>query len=109
MDLVPCTGPWGYSKLAIFDYARGGPQFGAADLVIGPPLTPTAGGIAGPDIAAIDPAVEKRLWETDRPARRRQCVSRWHRVAARASGGGRRGGPRGGRKGRVVALLESER
>ena len=53
----PVLGP---GDIAIFDYARGGPQFGAADLVIGPPLTPTAGGIAGPDIAAIDPAVEKR-------------------------------------------------
>ena len=41
----PVLGP---GDIAIFDYARGGPQFGAADLVIGPPLTPTMGGITGP-------------------------------------------------------------
>ena len=29
--------------------ARGGPQFGAADLVIGSPLSPVMGGFAGPD------------------------------------------------------------
>lgn len=39
----------GPGDIAIFDYARGGPQFGAADLVIGPPTTPTMGGIAGPE------------------------------------------------------------
>ena len=32
-----------------FDYARGGPQFGAADLIIGAPLSPVMGGFAGPD------------------------------------------------------------
>ena len=53
----PVLGP---GDIAIFDYARGGPQFGAADLVIGPPLTPTMGGIAGPDVASIDPNVEGR-------------------------------------------------
>jgi len=39
----------GPGDIAIFDYARGGPQFGAADLVIGPPQTPVMGGIAGPE------------------------------------------------------------
>ena len=39
----------GPGDIAIFDYARGGPQFGAADLVIGSPLSPVMGGFAGPD------------------------------------------------------------
>ena len=39
----------GPGDVAIFDYARGGPQFGAADLVIGPPKTPVMGGFSGPD------------------------------------------------------------
>jgi len=39
----------GPGDVAIFDYARGGPQFGAADLVIGPPQTPVMGGLTGPD------------------------------------------------------------
>ena len=34
----------GPGDVAIFDYARGGPQFGAADLIIGKPLTPVMGG-----------------------------------------------------------------
>jgi hypothetical protein len=39
----------GGSGAAIFDYARGGPQFGSDGLLIGPPLTPVMGGFAGPD------------------------------------------------------------
>ncbi|XP_074264705.1 uncharacterized protein LOC141587162 [Silene latifolia] len=39
----------GGSGAALFDYARGGPQFGADGLLIGPPLAPVMGGFAGPD------------------------------------------------------------
>ena len=39
----------GPGDIAIFDNARGGPQFGAADLVFGAPLAPVMGGFAGPD------------------------------------------------------------
>jgi hypothetical protein len=39
----------GGSGAALFDYARGGPQFGADGLLIGPPLTPVMGVFAGPD------------------------------------------------------------
>ncbi len=39
----------GPGDIAIFDNARGGPQFGAADLVFGSPLSPVMGGFAGPD------------------------------------------------------------
>lgn len=39
----------GPGEVAIFDNARGGPQFGAADLVIGEPLAPVKRGFAGPD------------------------------------------------------------
>ncbi|CAI5969681.1 unnamed protein product [Closterium sp. NIES-64] len=58
---LKCTwgeGEWGMPELlrkvggsgaAVFDYARGGPQFGADGLLIGPPLTPVMGGLAGPD------------------------------------------------------------
>jgi len=35
---------------AIFDYATGGPNFGAADLVIGAPQAAVMGGFAGPDM-----------------------------------------------------------
>lgn len=35
---------------AIYDYATGGPNFGAADLCIGPPRAPVMGGFAGPDV-----------------------------------------------------------
>eukprot|EP00553_Chaetoceros_curvisetus_P009252 CAMPEP_0204615172 /NCGR_PEP_ID=MMETSP0717-20131115/2731_1 /ASSEMBLY_ACC=CAM_ASM_000666 /TAXON_ID=230516 /ORGANISM="Chaetoceros curvisetus" /LENGTH=216 /DNA_ID=CAMNT_0051628039 /DNA_START=276 /DNA_END=926 /DNA_ORIENTATION=- len=35
---------------AIFDYATGGPQFGSADLIIGPPKAAVLGGFAGPDM-----------------------------------------------------------
>lgn len=35
---------------AIFDYATGGPQFGSADLIIGPPKAAIMGGFAGPDM-----------------------------------------------------------
>jgi hypothetical protein len=34
---------------AIFDYATGGPNFGASDLCIGPPRAAVLGGFAGPD------------------------------------------------------------
>ena len=37
------------SGAALFDYARGGPQFGADGLLIGPPLAPVMGSFAGPD------------------------------------------------------------
>lgn len=39
----------GGSGAALFDYARGGPQFGADGLLIGPPKAPVMGGFAGPD------------------------------------------------------------
>jgi hypothetical protein len=39
----------GPGEIAIFDNARGGPQFGAGDLVIGAPQSPVMGGFAGPD------------------------------------------------------------
>ncbi len=39
----------GGSRAALFDYARGGPQFGADGLLIGPPLAPVMGGFSGPD------------------------------------------------------------
>ncbi|KAL5795228.1 hypothetical protein ACOSQ2_000048 [Xanthoceras sorbifolium] len=39
----------GGSGAALFDYARGGPKFGADGLLIGPPLAPVMGGFAGPD------------------------------------------------------------
>ncbi|CAK9173378.1 unnamed protein product [Ilex paraguariensis] len=39
----------GGSGAALFDYARGGPQFGPDGLLIGPPLAPVMGGFAGPD------------------------------------------------------------
>lgn len=38
------------SGAAIYDYAAGGPCFGAADLVIGPPQAAVLGGFAGPDM-----------------------------------------------------------
>jgi hypothetical protein len=34
----------------VFDYATGGPSFGAADLVIGEPKAAVMGGFAGPDM-----------------------------------------------------------
>ena len=34
---------------ALFDYATSGPNFGAADLQIGPPRGAVMGGFAGPD------------------------------------------------------------
>ena len=40
---------------AIYDYATGGPCFGAADLQIGPPRAAVMGGFAGPD--AMDTSV----------------------------------------------------
>jgi hypothetical protein len=39
----------GGSGAALFDYARGGPQFGADGLLIGPPLTAVMGVFTGPD------------------------------------------------------------
>ncbi|GLJ37553.1 hypothetical protein SUGI_0763210 [Cryptomeria japonica] len=39
----------GGSGAALFDYARGGPQFGADGLLLGPPMAPVMGGFAGPD------------------------------------------------------------
>jgi hypothetical protein len=35
---------------AVFDYATGGPCFGAADLIIGEPRAAVMGGFAGPDV-----------------------------------------------------------
>lgn len=37
-------------NVAIFDFATGGPQFGSADLIIGPPKAAVMGGFAGPDM-----------------------------------------------------------
>ncbi|KAK6935004.1 TLDc domain [Dillenia turbinata] len=48
LDPVICPKVGG-SGAALFDYARGGPQFGADGLLIGPPLAPVMGGFAGPD------------------------------------------------------------
>ncbi|XP_062183266.1 uncharacterized protein LOC133887353 isoform X2 [Phragmites australis] len=42
----------GGSGAALFDYARGGPQFGADGLLIGPPLTAVMGVFTGPDASA---------------------------------------------------------
>lgn len=42
----------GGSGAALFDYARGGPQFGADGLLIGPPLTAVMGVFTGPDSSA---------------------------------------------------------
>ncbi|KAJ3675769.1 hypothetical protein LUZ60_004811 [Juncus effusus] len=42
----------GGSGAALFDYARGGPQFGADGLLIGPPLTPVMGVFTGPDASS---------------------------------------------------------
>ncbi|KAK9120689.1 hypothetical protein Syun_018306 [Stephania yunnanensis] len=39
----------GGSGAALFDYARGGPQFGPDGLLIGPPLSPVMGVFTGPD------------------------------------------------------------
>lgn len=39
----------GGGEAAIYDYRRGGPQFGSDGLLIGPPLSPVFGGFAGPD------------------------------------------------------------
>ncbi|GJN28067.1 hypothetical protein PR202_gb16148 [Eleusine coracana subsp. coracana] len=39
----------GGSGAALFDYARGGPHFGADGLLIGPPLTAVMGVFTGPD------------------------------------------------------------
>lgn len=38
---------------AIYDYATGGPTFGSADLMIGPPKAAVMGGFAGPDVENI--------------------------------------------------------
>ena len=35
---------------AIYDFATGGPNFGAADLCIGPPRAAVMGGFTGPDV-----------------------------------------------------------
>jgi len=42
----------GGSGAALFDYARGGPQFGADGLLVGPPLTAVMGVFTGPDSSA---------------------------------------------------------
>lgn len=42
----------GGSGAALFDYARGGPQFGADGLLIGPPLTAVMGVFTGPDASS---------------------------------------------------------
>eukprot|EP00899_Mesostigma_viride_P010521 jgi/Mesvir1/19470/Mv10492-RA.1 len=39
----------GGGDAAVFDYARGGPQWGADALLIGPPLAAPMGGLAGPE------------------------------------------------------------
>ncbi|CAM6101533.1 unnamed protein product [Calypogeia fissa] len=39
----------GGSGAALFDFARGGPQFGADGLLIGAPLSPVMGGLSGPE------------------------------------------------------------
>jgi len=42
-------GKVGGSEAAVFDFARGGPQWGADALIIGPPRAPVMGGMSGPD------------------------------------------------------------
>ncbi|CAN6486354.1 unnamed protein product [Victoria cruziana] len=42
----------GGSGAALFDFARGGPQFGPDGLLIGPPLTPVMGVFTGPDASS---------------------------------------------------------
>jgi len=42
-------GKVGGPEAAVFDYARGGPQWGADALIIGPPQAPVMGGMSGPD------------------------------------------------------------
>ena len=44
---------FGVGNAAIFDYATGGPQFGSADLIIGPPQAAIMGGFAGPDMEDV--------------------------------------------------------
>lgn len=46
VELLPKVGG---SGAALFDYRRGGPQFGADGLLIGPPMASVMGGFAGPD------------------------------------------------------------
>jgi hypothetical protein len=48
-NLVKCPVLSG-GNAAVFDYASGGPCFGAADLQIGSPLAAVMGGFAGPDM-----------------------------------------------------------
>ena len=43
----------GGPEAAVFDYARGGPQWGADGLIIGPPQSPVMGGFAGPESATV--------------------------------------------------------
>ena len=43
MTKLPTLG----SSAAVFDYARSGPHFGAAELVIGATLAPVMGGFTG--------------------------------------------------------------
>lgn len=45
MTNIPIAG-----NAAVFDYATGGPCFGAADLIIGEPKAAIMGGFAGPDM-----------------------------------------------------------
>ncbi|XAR70612.1 hypothetical protein NMG60_11027525 [Bertholletia excelsa] len=49
LDLPIILPKVGGSGAALFDYARGGPQFGSDGLLIGPPLTPVMGVFTGPD------------------------------------------------------------
>lgn len=39
---------------AIYDYTTSGPNFGAADLCIGPPKAPVMGGFTGPDMENVE-------------------------------------------------------
>eukprot|EP00873_Tetraselmis_striata_P018758 jgi/Tetstr1/439022/TSEL_027514.t1 len=48
--LVQVGGP----EAAMFDYARGGPQWGACVLIIEPPQAPGMGGMSGPDSPTSD-------------------------------------------------------
>ena len=40
-------------EAALYDYRRGGPQFGSDALAIGAPAAPVMGGFAGPDSATV--------------------------------------------------------
>lgn len=90
----------GGPEAALFDYARGGPQFGPDGLVVGPPLSPVMGGFAGPDSPTRGGAGDLRtaksrlgLSYAELPARedgrRRSLFGRGNESEGGGDGGGR--------------------